>query len=125
MLRTIDLIITVGDQLLPTFIIALYKLKKYPQYHYMKTIIKFIILFLMIASLMYLYYYENTTIIEYDVKQLIIIAFINLLVFIVASRDEIATMVNKIKRTTQENQEEESSSPKLESPLVIDPNSIE
>ena len=76
----------------------------------------------MITSLMYLYYYENTTIIEYDVKQLIIVSFINLLVFIVASKDEIATMVNKIKKNTQETEE---SSPKLESPFVIDPNSIE
>lgn len=123
MLRVLDLIITVGDQLLPTFIIALYKLKKYPQYHYIKTVIKFIILFLMITSLMYLYYYENTTVVEYDVRQLIIISFINLLVFIVASKDEIATMVNRIKR--KEIQSEESSSAKLESPLVIDPNSIE
>ena len=79
----------------------------------------------MIASLLYLYYYENTTVIEYDVKQLIVISFINLLVFIVASKDEIATMVNKIKRKTKLNQSDESSSPKLESPLVIDPSSIE
>jgi hypothetical protein len=71
---------------------------------------------------MYLYYYENTTVIEYDIRQLIIISFINLLVFIVASKDEIATMVNRIK--IKHAQPEESSA-KLESPLVIDPNSIE